>query len=312
MTLKDGKGVLRRHAQILHPDFKLVLDEKSHNRVRDLEEFGRNVTGIKDLKKYVKIFNKISIKDELNLSAKVCKEEGRHPDKIVIYNKNNEELERIRTIPIPSDNRDLCEGTVQGGILPNFEEVLFERLLGNRYEIFYEKKMQEKMNLIYKIDGEKVGIYIDTCHLLEMVNERKTENIFKDVFGLLTKNNLNTIILMKNVMEEFENNLKTIKEQEKRQKIWKEWNELKYNNLNKNIWIEEIEITKEDRLRLSEKMKKDSPKNNSRLGEGEAAIMLHIEEYHDIFNKIVVYSNDSDLTYLIEGMKDISIIKNIA
>jgi hypothetical protein len=59
-------------------------------------------------------------------------------------------------------------------------------------------------------------------------------------------------------------------------------------------------------------MKKDSPKNNSRLGEGEAAIMLHIEEYHDIFNKIVVYSNDSDLTYLIEGMKDISIIKNIA
>jgi hypothetical protein len=301
--------VLKLHAQKIHPDFKLKVNKKTSELIKNIEKLKRNVVGISSLENYINKFNEISINEKLNIMATIDVDNGRHVDKVLIH-KNNK---KIKTIPIPSVKKDLCEGTVKDGIIAPLEEILFENLAKEQINDFYNQKILEEKNLIYDIKGENVGVYIDTCHLLEIVNTRiETKNIFKDVFEIITKDNLNTIIFMKNVMEEFENNLKTIKNYKKREEVRREWNELKYNNLNKNIWIEEIEMSDENKLRLSERMKNNSSKNNSRLGDGEASIILHIEEYSDIFSKVIIYSNDSDINYLTQDLENVEIINTQA
>jgi hypothetical protein len=301
--------VLKQQAQKIHPDFKLKTNEKTSELIKNIENLKKNVVGISSLENYIKKFNEISINEKLNIIVSIDIGKGRHVDKVLIH-KNNE---KIKTIPIPSVKKDLCEGTIKDGIIAPLEKILFENLAKEQINDFYNQKILEEKNLIYDIKGENVGVYIDTCHLLEIVNTRiETKNIFKDVFEIITKDNLNTIIFMKNVMEEFENNLKTIKDHKKREEVRREWNELKYNNLNKNVWIEEIEMSDENKLRLSERMKNNSSKNNSRLGDGEASIILHMEEYSDIFSKVIIYSNDSDINYLTQDLEKVEIINTQA
>lgn len=297
--------LLQRYERQIHNDFKLKVNAKTSKFFEEIQEIKANIRGYTNmdtLKEHSVLINQILRENGSKARTEIITNGGgRHPNKYVWTFENGSTY----SVPINGDTNHLGEGVVKNGIMGRIEEVLFETLSKTQVKEF-NNRLKENTELM-KINEPHVtdsAIYIDTCSMLQLVKDRVS---IKQKFKSLSTSfeGISTVILMNNVIEEFERNLDLLEVTEV-SKVKNEWAEIKSlieSNLLRNVTIQNVLIAREYVEELSEVMKNNSEKGNSRVGEGEASIFLHIKEYGELFQRVYIYSSDTDVKYLKNGLK---------
>ncbi len=143
------------------------------------------------------------------------------------------------------------------------------------------------------------ALYLDTCYLLGVVKSGRS--VVKTLERLSTMAN---VILTHAVMKEFEKNVAALDLGKKRSSVLAEVSMIAaLAQTNQNIMIEDVPVSSDEMAMLSNTMRANSTKGNSRVGAGEASIIKHINTVGtSIFSKVFVFSEDSDVASLTSGM----------
>ncbi len=182
------------------------------------------------------------------------------------------------------------------------------------FELVYKSGKRESffMALNTKVESALKGcakddsvIYLDTCYLLDAIDAG-----LKATDVVLYLSQYATVVVTKKIMEEVERNLSKAEfSQEHRSEALADLMVLySLTQVHKDIVVEAVEVTAEERIALGERMRQLDPSGNCRVGAGETSIYNHLMAVKELFKNAFVISNDADVGYLFKGMEGVSVL----